>query len=535
MKRSIIFVFVMILSISSAWADDWTPITPPNSPDARQGHSMVTLPDGRIMLFGGEGYQGELKDDLFTYDANGWNNVVPANDPPPKRKEHQAWTMGSKMFVYGGYGETGALDDMWTYDTGSNEWEEPVIGSYPPARSGHTTIPQSDGSILILGGQDSAGENLEDFWRYSSGSFQQLESCPKAYSNHIAHNAYMMGQEYLLVFGEPGIIAYYQFSNGTWGVTSGGPPLTGYACSAVVQNAQGQDVIFIFGGQTATGESDVVYEYNTGSGELTQRAELMPQPTANSAIALLDTQQAQCLKHSPLLRQTGTSTREQYNISGLLFGGLSDSIPNNNTYTFTPISPPDTITVVSPMDSVFADSVMMIWNPAEPWQATHYQLQVASDSAMTIFLADTIVTDTSYLVKELINNTDYWWQVRGYNAGGWGPYNDPVHFFVNFVVSIDDNPHQNKFYLYQNNPNPFNSSTTISFYGTTNSHELSQINIFNIKGQKIRTFYCHPELVEGSVTWDGKDENNNSIPSGVYFYKMETDNFSEIRKCVLLK
>jgi len=105
----------------------------PNPPDGRQGHSMVTLQDGRVMLFGGEGDQGDLKDDLFAYDANGWNNVVPANNPPPKRKEHQAWTMGSKMFVYGGYGENGALNDMWTYDTESNEWhEQSGVGSKPP-------------------------------------------------------------------------------------------------------------------------------------------------------------------------------------------------------------------------------------------------------------------------------------------------------------------------------------------------------------------------------------------------------------------
>ncbi len=533
MKRSMIFVFVMMLGLSSVLADDWPPGNPGNPPDARHGHTVVTLPDGRVMLFGGEGFQGELKNDLFTYDANGWNIVDPANAPPPKRKEHQAWTMGSKMLVYGGYGETGALDDMWAYDTQSNEWEEPVIGSYPPARSGHATIPQSDGSILILGGQESDSTKLNDFWRYSSGSFQQLPDCPRAYSNHIAH---MIDEDVLFVFGEPGVIACYQFSAGMWDLFSGGPSLNGYACSAVAQNPEGQNIIFIFGGIDAGGnESDVVYEFNTMTGELTQRVEPMPQPTANSAIALLDTQQAQCLKHSPLLWQKGTSTREQYNISGILFGGLSGGVPNNNTYAFIPISLPDSIIVIAPVDSVFADSVLLIWNHATPLPANYYRAQVASDSGMTVLFADTVVTDTSYMLKNLSNNTDYWWRVRGYNAAGWGPYNTPVHFLVNYSTSIDDGPHHKKFYLRQNNPNPFSSSTTISFYGTTNSHELSQINIFNIKGQKIRTFYCNPELVEGSVTWNGKDENGKQVSSGVYFYKMETDNFSEVKKAILLK
>ncbi|MCD6456104.1 MAG: hypothetical protein J7K81_04875 [Methanophagales archaeon] len=78
-----LLIFVLIFSINVR-ADDWPPVNPANPPDARHGHTMVTLPDGRVMLFGGEGYQGDLKDDLFVYDANGWNTVDPENDPPPK-------------------------------------------------------------------------------------------------------------------------------------------------------------------------------------------------------------------------------------------------------------------------------------------------------------------------------------------------------------------------------------------------------------------------------------------------------------------
>ena len=535
MKKSItIFIaLVMILGLGSVWSDDWPPINPANPPDERHGHTMVTLPDGRIMLFGGEGYQGELKNDLFTYDANGWNTVIPANDPPPKRKEHQAWTMGSKMFVYGGYGENGALDDMWTYDTESNEWYGPVGGSNLPARNGHASIPQSDGSILILGGQGSDGNNLNDFWRYSSGSFQQLPDCPRAYSNHIAH---MIDDDVLFVFGEPGVIAYYQFSAGMWDLLSGGPPLNGYACSSMSQNAEGQNIIFIFGGHTASGdESDVVYEFNTVTGELTQREELMPQTMANNACAKLDIVPP-CFKHSSLLWQTGTRTSPQYNISVLLFGGLSGGVPNNNTYTFIPISIPDIITLIAPLDSVAADSALFIWNHATPLPANYYQLQVATDQGMTNFFADTVVTDTSYMLYNLSNNTDYWWRVGGYNAAGWGLYGTPAHFFVNYVVSIDENPETNfkGFHLNSNYPNPFNSETTISFLIPKISKV--EISIYNIKGQKIKTL-VNENLQRGhhKILWNGKNENGETVSSGIYFYKMETDNFSEIKKCILLK
>ncbi len=260
----------------------------------------------------------------------------------------------------------------------------------------------------------------------------------------------------------------------------------------------------------------------------------MPQPVANGASAQMPIVPPG-FKHSPLLWQTGRSTRELYNTSALLFGGLSDGVPNNNTYTFIPISPPDSIMMVVPLDSVFADSVLLIWNHATPLPATYYQTQVASDSGMTIFFADTVVTDTSYMVRNLSNNTDYWWRVRGYNAAGWGPYNTPVRFSVNYVVSIDDDPHHKNLYLHQNNPNPFKSSTTISFLIPKISKV--EISIYNIKGQKIKTFPIPQSAIQNLnfVVWDGKDENNNPVSSGVYFYKMETDNFSEIRKCILLK
>ncbi|HHI88059.1 MAG TPA: T9SS type A sorting domain-containing protein, partial [Candidatus Cloacimonetes bacterium] len=291
-----------------------------------------------------------------------------------------------------------------------------------------------------------------------------------------------------------------------------GPPLSGSANSCQGVNAAGDPVIFFFGGKDADGnENAEVYEYNLTNGETTLRGP-MPQPIVNGAKAQL-----------PVV----PPSKQQFGNNWLVFGGLSDSIPTNNTYGFTPISPPDTITLVTPMDSVFADSVMMIWNPAEPLQATHYQLQVACDSAMTIFLADTVVIDTSYLVKELSNNTDYWWQVRGYNAGGWGPYNIPIHFLVNFVVSIDD-PHQNSTLNLTAAPNPFHDYISISF----SLLEPQQVTcaLYNIRGEKIDILFS--ELFPSGI--NVYDWNIQNLKSGVYFLKLQTQQTKEIQKIIHL-
>ncbi|HEX37906.1 MAG TPA: T9SS type A sorting domain-containing protein, partial [Candidatus Cloacimonetes bacterium] len=87
------------------------------------------------------------------------------------------------------------------------------------------------------------------------------------------------------------------------------------------------------------------------------------------------------------------------------------------------------------------------------------------------------------------------------------------------------------------NPNPFSSTTTISFSRKLNSHELSQIKIYNVRGQLVNTLAAFPNggLETSNVVWDGKDENGNEVKSGVYFYKLDTKNDTFINKLILLK
>jgi hypothetical protein len=88
--------------------------------------------------------------------------------------------------------------------------------------------------------------------------------------------------------------------------------------------------------------------------------------------------------------------------------------------------------------------------------------------------------------------------------------------------------------LVKNYPNPFNPKTIITF-------ELSQsgktsVTIYNLKGQKVKTL-VNEELISGnhSFTWNGTDENNYRVASGVYFYKVAVNNSEKISKMIMLK
>jgi hypothetical protein len=83
-------------------------------------------------------------------------------------------------------------------------------------------------------------------------------------------------------------------------------------------------------------------------------------------------------------------------------------------------------------------------------------------------------------------------------------------------------------------PNPFNPETTIAF----DLKDVSNVrlDIFNIKGQKVNTLLDRT-MPQGAhtVVWEGKDLRGNSVPSGIYFYRLSTGNYTETRKAVLMK
>jgi len=104
----------------------------------------------------------------------------------------------------------------------------------------------------------------------------------------------------------------------------------------------------------------------------------------------------------------------------------------------------------------------------------------------------------------------------------------------NVIVNTDEDLIPMSTKLNQNYPNPFNPTTTIN-YSLKEDSKVS-INIYNIKGQKVKQLTTD-QLSAGqhSVVWDGRDDNNKQVSSGIYFYKLKTNNYEKTRKMILLK
>jgi hypothetical protein len=87
--------------------------------------------------------------------------------------------------------------------------------------------------------------------------------------------------------------------------------------------------------------------------------------------------------------------------------------------------------------------------------------------------------------------------------------------------------------LKQNFPNPFRDNTTISWLVPEN--EPYQLIIYNLLGQKVRVYDKLPSLGRWQeLNWDSKDEENQKLPAGIYFYQLKTKHSSNIRKMILL-
>ncbi|MEW6049565.1 MAG: T9SS type A sorting domain-containing protein [Candidatus Zixiibacteriota bacterium] len=83
-------------------------------------------------------------------------------------------------------------------------------------------------------------------------------------------------------------------------------------------------------------------------------------------------------------------------------------------------------------------------------------------------------------------------------------------------------------------PNPFNAETVISF--SVSVPGPVQLRIFNLLGQTVRTLdQGYAESGKHTVIWNGRDDVDNPVSSGVYFVRLEASDYSATKKIIMLK
>ncbi len=89
-------------------------------------------------------------------------------------------------------------------------------------------------------------------------------------------------------------------------------------------------------------------------------------------------------------------------------------------------------------------------------------------------------------------------------------------------------------HLFQNYPNPFNSETIISYELAKKRH--IRIDIYDISGRKVITILDEAQVAGyHQVLWNGKDEQQNDLPSGVYIVCLKFDDVIQTKKIVIVR
>ena len=100
--------------------------------------------------------------------------------------------------------------------------------------------------------------------------------------------------------------------------------------------------------------------------------------------------------------------------------------------------------------------------------------------------------------------------------------------------SVETTSIPKEFELVQNYPNPFNPSTTITF-AVPKAGEV-KLSVYNLKGQLVRTLVSGPAAAGWhKVVWDGTNQQENQVASGIYVYSLESKDFRAHRKLVLAR
>jgi len=181
--------------------------------------------------------------------------------------------------------------------------------------------------------------------------------------------------------------------------------------------------------------------------------------------------------------------------------------------------------------TIQANGVLLTWDPPGPLSGRDLDY-------FNIYLNGVLIGSTTnffFLIPPLTSGT-FEFAVSAVYDGGW---ESPFASIIVILV-VGDLPVPVVTELIGNYPNPFNPTTTISFSLTAEDAKHAKLDIYNLKGQKIKKLEISPESVReklgiNEVVWNGTDENNQPVSSGIYFYKLEAGDFQKVRKMILLK
>ncbi len=255
-------------------------------------------------------------------------------------------------------------------------------------------------------------------------------------------------------------------------------------------------------------------------------------------------------------------------------GGIIDQNPlfvdNNNDFHLLenspcidagdPNYPPDP-------DGTITDMGAFYYDQSVPVEFTSFTAEIVSGKVRLEWLTATETNDKGFEVQKSVtagkNSTTSWLPIGFVKGNGTSTENHQYHFIdenteagVHFyrlkqidydgtfefseVLEVQSGNIPEQFTLYQNYPNPFNPTTTIKYTvpGLSGNQTLQHVtlDIYDILGNKVRTVVSgekQPGVYE--VEFSAFNDDGSALSSGTYLYRIQSGNFSSVKKMILLR
>jgi len=209
--------------------------------------------------------------------------------------------------------------------------------------------------------------------------------------------------------------------------------------------------------------------------------------------------------------------------------------------------------VIKITDQTYNDTLVFKWEASTDPEGDTITYKFSARWGLSVLDVPSVknATETKIAYADIYASMDQsalsHWSDESEITGEWGisacagmycvpPSNGPFTMTINEkVLSLDGDRHlPTAFNLQQNYPNPFNPVTSINYQLASDAHVT--LTVYDIMGQKICTVVNEDQSAGfRAVVWDGRDNYNNSVSSGVYFYRLHAGNYIQTRKMILMR
>ena len=174
--------------------------------------------------------------------------------------------------------------------------------------------------------------------------------------------------------------------------------------------------------------------------------------------------------------------------------------------------------------------VVLNWTTASEQNNAYFEIQrsTRSDGWITIAQVDgsgnsQTALDYTYTDRTVVNGIRYTYRLLSHDING------AAHEYETTSEATPDAPMPTEYALEQNFPNPFNPNTTISY--ALKEAGFATLKIYNLLGQEVANLVSQQmEIGRYSVTFNAYD-----LPSGIYIYRLEVNDFTDAKKMMLMK